>query len=177
MRHLIVFAAVAALSACSAQEEAEPSRAELTAPAATTWRQAVYQAGEEGPEPFVRALYDRYGGDLPAGDAPAPGQDPIYNRMLNAMIGADFMQAGEDEVPHLNEDPICGCQDGEIALTSVTVTETAAGRADAVVQFTRDGAPVTQTLKLEREGPMWRVADVIPEGERALTERLLEVIE
>jgi hypothetical protein len=48
--------------------------------------------------------------------------------------------------------------------------------AEGSEAFTRDGREVRQLMKLEREGPMWRVADVIPEGERPLTERLLELI-
>ncbi|MFN3353744.1 MAG: DUF3828 domain-containing protein [Brevundimonas sp.] len=179
MKRLIVSSVfAAAFAAACSQPAPEADPAEQAEPAAANRREAVYRAAEEGPEPFVRALFERYdaANPLPAGDEPPPGRDPMLGRTLNAMIGADARQAG-DEVPFLNFDPICGCQDGDIALQSVTITETEINKADAQVTFTRDGATINQVMKLEREGPMWRVADVIPQGERPLTERLLEVIE
>ncbi|MFN5083275.1 DUF3828 domain-containing protein [Brevundimonas sp.] len=177
MKRLIAAALVAvAATACSPPAEV-PAPAEQAEPAPADRRQAAYRAGEEGPEPFVRALFARYdaASPLPAGETPPPGREPLYGRTLNAMIGADARKAG-GEVPFLNFDPVCGCQDGEIVLQSVEIAETAVNQVDARVVFTRDGREVRQVMKLEREGPMWRVADVIPEGERPLTERLLEVI-
>jgi hypothetical protein len=175
MRHFALIAAVAAaLAACSDPGASEPA----DAPAAATLppgRPAVYQAATEGPEPFVRAVYAMYEANA-AGEPPPPGRDPIYGRTFNAAVGADFRQ-NRDQVPFLNFDPVCGCQDGQVRLTSVTVTPTERFKADALVGFTVDGQAKSQTLKLEREGQSWKIADVVPAGETSLLERIIATLE
>jgi hypothetical protein len=172
----VALALTMAVAACS--EGGEPADApKAAAPAAEPGRPAIYAAAAEGPEPFVRALYAVYEAGGPKGETPPPGQDPIYGRTLNAMIGADFRKAGPDQAPFLNFDPICDCQDqGTFTLDTVAITETGQNKADAAVTFTNDGERKSQTLKLEREGPMWRVADVVKPGEPPLSEQLLKVI-
>src|SRR5688500_9716878 len=108
---LIAAAACAALAACSSPEGAAPEPADAPA-ALPPGRPAIYEAARVGPEAFVRALYAAHTPGADMGEPPAPGQDPIYDRMLNAMIGADFAKAA-GEVPTLNYDPICDCQDSE----------------------------------------------------------------
>ena len=110
------------------------------------------------------------------GEPLRPGQEPIYGRMLNAMIGADFAKAA-GEVPTLNYNPICDCQDsGGFTLVSVTVTSSDPQTAEAAVVFTNMGETKRQTLKLVKEGPMWRVSDVLVPGRPALTEQLMAAI-
>lgn len=175
MRPFLIAVAVAALAACSPGGGAEtPANAPAARPPG---RPAIYDAARVGPEAFVRALYAVYatpGADM--GQPPAPGQDPIYDRMLNAMIGADFAKAA-GEVPTLNHDPICGCQDSAaFTLDSVAVTQSGPQAAEAAVVFTNAGETRRQTLKLVKEGPMWRVSDVLVPGEKPLTEQLLAAI-
>ena len=173
---LIAVAALAALAACSSPEGEVTEPADAAA-ALSPGRPAIYEAARVGPEEFVRALYAVH--ETPGtgmGEPLAPGQDPIYDRMLNAMIGADFRKAN-GEVPTLNYDPICDCQDSEgFALESVTVTQSGAAAAEAAVVFVNMGETKRQTLKLVKEGPMWRVADVLVPGRPALTEQLLAAI-
>lgn len=173
---LIAVAACAALAACSSPEREPPEPGDAPA-ALPPGRPAVYEAARVGPEEFVRALYAVHatpGASM--GEPPRPGQDPIYDRMLNAMIGADFAQA-EGEVPTLNHDPICDCQDSEgFALESVTVTQSGPAAAEAAVVFVNAGETKRQTLKLVKEGPMWKVSDVLVPGRPALTETLMAAI-
>lgn len=179
MRHFALIAVAAAalvagLAACSDPDAAEPA----DAPAAATLppgRPAVYQAATEGAEPFVRAVYAMYEANA-AGEPPPPGRDPMYGRTFNAAVGADFRQ-NRDQVPFLNFDPVCGCQDGQVRLTSITVTPTERFKADAAVAFTVDGQAKTQVLKLEREGQSWKIADVVPAGETSLLERIIATLE
>ena len=174
---LIAVAAFAALAACSPSGDAavEPADAPAAQPPG---RPAIYEAARVGPEEFVRALYAVHatpGASM--GEPPAPGQDPIYDRMLNAMIGADFAKAG-GEVGMLNYDPICGCQDsGDFTLESVTVAPGVdARKAEVAVVFSNMGETKRQTLKLVKEGPMWKVNDVFVPGEKPLTEQLMAAI-
>ena len=81
------------------------------------------------------------------------------------------------EVPTLNYDPICDCQDSEdFTLVSVTVTSSDPQAAEAAVVFTNMDETKRQTLKLVKEGPMWRVSDVLVPGRPALTEQLFAAI-
>jgi hypothetical protein len=180
MRPTLIAAALIALApiglaACSSPEGASE---QPEAPAALPpGRPAIYEAARAGPEQFVRALYAVHVSGTGMGEPPAPGQDPIYDRMLNAMIGEDFRKAA-GEVPTLNHDPICACQDsGPFSLDSLAVRPGANAReAEADVVFTNMGEQKRQTLKLVREGPMWKVADVLVPGEKPLTEQLMAAI-
>ncbi|RZI98126.1 MAG: DUF3828 domain-containing protein [Brevundimonas sp.] len=177
MRNWIVISAAAlALAACSPETPAgEPADAPAALPPG---RPAIYEAAKVGPEEFVRALYAVHATPgATMGPALPPGQDPIYDRMLNAMIGEDFRKAG-GEVPTLDYDPICGCQDsGDFRLDSVTVMPGAdARKADVAVVFSNMGETKRQTLELVKEGPMWKVNDVLVPGEKPLTEQLMAAI-
>lgn len=176
-------AAVLALTAaaCSAEKEA-PAPAEAAAPA-LTGRAAVYAAGEKDAEAFVRALYARAAAPQttpdPAEAAITPGRDPLYSRTLNALIGVDFREAqSRDEVPYLNYDPICACQyaDG-FALKTVTMTPDGPQAATAEVVFTNHGRERRQTLKLVKEGPMWRIGDIIDDKGKSLHDDLMALAE
>lgn len=169
-----VAGAILALAACSGAEDATAPEAATALPPG---RPAIYQAAGEGPEPFVRALYAVYVAGGPRDEPPAPGRDPIYSRMMNAMIGGDF-NAANGEVPYLNYDPICACQDqGDFTLESVAVTQAGPSAAEAAVVFTNLGETKRQTLKLVREGQSWRIEDVIDAEGKPLSVPLLAAIE
>jgi Protein of unknown function (DUF3828) len=176
-------AAVLALTAaaCSAEKEA-PAPAEAAAPA-LTGRAAVYAAGEKDAEAFVRALYARAAAPQttpdPAEAAITPGRDPLYSRTLNALIGVDFREAqSRDEVPYLNYEPICACQDADgFALKTVTMTPDGPQAATANVVFTNHSREHRQTLKLVKEGPMWRIADIIDDKGKSLHDDLMAIAE
>ncbi|HWQ85414.1 DUF3828 domain-containing protein [Brevundimonas sp.] len=176
MRHVLIAVVAAGLAACSSPEGAAPEPADAPA-ALPPGRPAIYEAAKVGPEEFVRALYAVHvtpGAGM--GEAPPPGRDPIYDRMLNAMIGEDFRKA-DGEVPTLNYDPICACQDsGDFTLDSVAVTQSGPQAAEAAVVFTNMGETKRQTLKLVKEGAMWKVNDVLVPGQKPLTEQLMAAI-
>ena len=177
MRHALIAAAIfTGLAACSpsGDQAVEPADAPAALPPG---RPAIYEAARVGPEEFVRALYAVY--PTPGtgmGEPLPPGQDPIYDRVLNAMIGADHAKAG-GEVGALGYDIICNCQDyGDFTLDSVTVTQSGPQAAEAAVVFTNSGNTSRQTLKLVKEGTMWKVSDVLVPGQPPLTEWLMAAI-
>lgn len=174
MRRILILGFAAALAACSQPEPETKAPTQPPAAALPPGRPAVYQAQTEGPEPFVRAVYEMTAaGDA---DAPPPGRDPIYDRTLNALIGEDFRKAG-NEVPTLNYNPICDCQDGRVALQSVTLTATGADAYDAEVSFTVEGEAKTQAVKLKKEGGRyWKIADILVPGREPLSKQLLAAI-
>ena len=156
---LVLTAVVVSLSACSDGEATKTAPPE--AAALPPGRPAIYAAQPEGPEPFVRALYAVYGAGGPKDATPPRGQDPIFSRQMNAVMGADIRLA-KDEAPEIDFDPICGCQDqGAFTLDSLAITQSGVNVAEAAVAFTNDGGIRRQTLKLVREGVNWKVEDVV----------------
>ena len=186
MRSLIVMSGIAlCLSACSQGEDAKaPETVSASASAGAgaailtgpVTRAQIYAAAGEGPEPFVRAIYAQYVNGGPQGEPPAPGQDPMYSRIMNALIGADVRAAG-GEVPTLNYDPLCACQDqGDFVVTAIAVAQADRNNAEANVAFTNMGEAKTLKLKLVREGPNWKVDDII-DGTKSLHDTLMAVAE
>lgn len=171
-------ALVLTAAACSPAEEAPPAPAE----APLTGRAAVYAAGEKDAEAFARALYANAAAPQandPAAATISPGRDPLYSRTLNALIGVDFREAeAKDEVPYLNYDPVCGCQDADgFALTALKMTPDGDKAASAEVTFLNQGQTRRQTLKLVKEGPMWRIADVVDDQGKSLHDALMAIAE
>ena len=164
------------LAACSPAEKTEVQPVPAAA-ALPPGRPAVYAVQAEGPEPFVRALYAVYVAGGPREAAPAPGRDPLYSRMMNAAMGAD-VRVARGEVPTLNYDLICGCQDqGEFTLDSLVVDQSGPTAATAAVVFTNAGRTTRQTLKLVREGVNWKVDDVVGADGRSVQQETIKVIE
>ena len=170
MRRAAVIAFAALACACSEPaQNAEPAPTAEAAPA-LTGREAVYEAARGTPEAFVRALYASYAASE---TPPAAGQDPVYSRMLNAMIGEDSRQRRT-----LSVDPICQCPPGSAAVTlqSVTIADEQPTTARAQVAFSQGGETRAQTLSLIKEGPLWRVEDIQPEDGRPVSKTLMAVI-
>ncbi|WP_029415192.1 DUF3828 domain-containing protein [Brevundimonas bacteroides] len=169
---LTAVAACAAIAACSPAEEAAPAdgaAADASASAGAVipptgsepvTREQIYAAAAEGPEAFARAIYGMYATGGPQGEPPAPGQDPIYSRTLNALIGNDFRAAG-GEVGTIDYDIFCQCQDQEgFAVNSMAAAQSDENTAAVSVVFTNMGEQKTAILNLVREGGNWKVDDV-----------------
>ena len=175
---VLVTATVLALTAtaCSPAEDKAPAPAE----APLTGRATIYAAGEQSAEAFARALYADAAAPMandPAKAAISPGRDPLYSRTLNALIGVDFREA-KGEIPYLNYDPVCACQDADgFALTALKMKPDGDKAALTDVTFVNHGKTQQQTLKLVKEGPMWRIADVIDARGRSLHDELMVIAE
>lgn len=184
MRALVITSVLAlALTACSQGDDAKApadasasATAGATLPAGPVTREQVYEAARQGPEAFVRAIYAQYVSGGPQGESPAPGQDPMFSRIMNALIGAD-VRAANGEVPTLNYDPFCACQDqADFAVTATAVAQSDPNNAEADVAFTNMGEAKNLKLKLVREGPSWRVDDIVDDG-TSLHDTLMAVAE
>jgi hypothetical protein len=168
-----IAAALLPLAGCDKPEAAAPPAAAALPPG----RPAVYAVQSEGPEPFVRALYAIYVAGGSKDPPPPPGQDPLYSRMMNATVGAD-VRVAKGEVPTLNYDLLCGCQDqGVFTLDSLAVTPDGPNAADAAVVFTNAGQTTRQTVKLVREGVNWKVDDIIGADGKSVQQETIKVIE
>jgi len=167
---LTAVAACAAIAACSPSEEAAPAdaaTAEASAGAVVppigtgpVTRAQIYAAAAEGPEPFARAIFAQYVNGGPSELPPPPGQDPIFSRTMNALMGDDF-RAANGEVGTIEYDIFCQCQDQDgFVVNSMAVAQGDENTASASVVFTNMGIEKTAILELVREGGNWKVDDV-----------------
>lgn len=66
-----------------------------------------------------------------------------------------------DEVPSLNGDPICGCQDWVIPAVAVTTKPGRDGEVLGTASFSNQGTRKTVRHRLVRAGGTWRIADIM----------------
>lgn len=123
----------------------------------------------EGAEAFIYALYASYAdGD----DARPWSGDRVWSPRMLALIRRDAELATED-LPYLDADPICDCQDWErLLVRAVTVATAHDGAIVATVRFVNAGEDKTAVLKLERGRLGWRVDDVLNPGYPSLAENI-----
>ena len=149
MRHVLIAAAVLALTACS--PEAEPAAA---AP-------AVAGVVDPAAEAFVRSLYTVEQGGTSTNEG---GEGPMFSARTQALLDEDVAVTPEGYVGY-EEIHLCDCSDdGGMVLDSVTMTARGPGRMDATVSMTWTMAqpPETkrQTLNLIKEKGHWVIDDI-----------------
>ncbi|HXV01341.1 MAG TPA: hypothetical protein VG166_12675 [Caulobacteraceae bacterium] len=126
---------------------------------------SVQAADIAGARAFVTALYGHYptAGRKGGFDALDAKQIPrLFHPSLIALIKEDERLAG-DEVPALDGDPVCDCQDdGDMAFTIRRVGATGPTRAVAeVLRRSADNQPLeTLTLDLLFSDGRWRIWDI-----------------
>lgn len=167
MRLTLIALVVATLAACD-------KPAEETAPTAnlTSLAMAAPQASSDGAEAFVRALYASYS---EAEDANPWSGPRVWSRRMEALVRRDA-ELATDDLPYLDADPICSCQDWErLSVRTVALSPVRAdGSVEATVRFVNAGEDNTVLLKLVREADGWRVDDVMNPGYPSLAENLAE---
>jgi len=110
------------------------------------------------PDQFVRSLY-------PPLSARYENEEAFSDR-LAALIDEDLRLAGDDDLPFMNYDPICNCQDWEASrLESVTTAPDPDGTVAATATLDNLGYKTRIVFRLRREHGGWRIDDVTgPEG-------------
>lgn len=140
---------------------------------------ASAQEGSEGAENFVRAVYASYSND-PDATPPMVGRSPdVWSDRMSALIARDQELANGD-LPYLDADPICNCQDWEdLTVQHVRIYQDRTGRYGsrmARVEFTNAGTPTTVILSLDgNPNQGWKIDDIVSEdGYPSLAEALAE---
>jgi hypothetical protein len=165
MRHVLIAAAVLALSACS--PEGEPAAA---APAPAS-------AVDPAAEAFVRGLYTVEQGGTSTGAEDEGDAGPMFSARTQALLDEDVAVTPEGYVGY-EEIHLCDCSDdGGMVLDSVTMTPRGPDRMDATVSMTWTMAqpPETkrQTLNLIKEKGHWVIDDIERDLSDALPHRTL----
>ena len=122
---------------------------------------ASAQGGSDGAEAFVRSVYASYteDGPWPIDEARL---DEVFTPRTAALIRRDRELSGDD-LPYLDADPICNCQDFE----DLRVLETRASRDDQgriliSTRFEDFGQETTSIFVVERGASQaWRIDDIL----------------
>ena len=144
MRIMLVAAALMALAGCARAEEG-----------------GAAQEGSEGAEAFVRSVYASY-----RDDAPWPIDearlDEVFTPRMAALIRRDRALAGDD-LPYLDADPICGCQDFEdIRVLEARASRDSQRRVGVAVRFVNGGAETSSASRRARSSTRSRVSKPVP---------------
>ena len=135
---------------------------------------AVAQRADASAEAFVREIYAGYAASEVSDAPPAGDGAPMWSRRMAALIDRDI-ELAKDDLPFLDADPICNCQDWEgIAVQSVRLRAIGRGRVEATVRFVNGGEAQTGRFILIREDGGWRIDDVLNPPYRGLAARLAE---
>lgn len=125
---------------------------------------AEAQEGREGAAAFVRSVYASYGeeGPWPTDEARL---DEVFSPRLAALIRRD-RELAIDDLPYLDADPICLCQDVEgIAVMSAGAGWTRAHRVMVSVRFVNGGEERHITfLMAGNPNQGWRIDDIVNMG-------------
>ena len=108
---------------------------------------------------FVTALYAAYQRE-PGPDYTGRQASRVFTPDLISLMRRSAATAPKGDVPPLDGDPICDCQDYEIRDIAVSVVADGPAGAHATASFRNAGEPTTIRLDLVRLRTGWRVADV-----------------
>ncbi|MES2835207.1 MAG: DUF3828 domain-containing protein [Pseudomonadota bacterium] len=137
---------------------------------------ASAQEGSEGAKEFVEGVYASYQDDQPW-PIDDTRLDAVWSPRMAALIRRD-RELADGELPYLDADPICNCQDFEnLTVRHVQIYQDRTGRYGsrmARVEFTNAGEEVTIVLSLAGNPIQgWRIDDVVnQDGYPSLAENL-----
>lgn len=120
---------------------------------------SVAQTGDSDAEirQFLAALYAPYARD--GADPGLVAQRDIFDARLGDLLARDLAQAG-DELPAMDYDPLCNCQDFGGLRHEVSKLVVNGDRATAEVTITNFGQRSRLTYMLARTQDGWRIADI-----------------
>ncbi len=96
---------------------------------------------------------------------------------LEAVLKRDYEITPKDEMPSLNGDPICGCQEWEITSVAITVRGDDDGEAVGTPSFLNFGRPSRIRFRLQATNKGWRIADIMSDNMPSLRQYVLDDIQ
>jgi ABC-type transporter MlaC component len=116
---------------------------------------------------FVAGLFATYQDDK----KPPAGAHQIYDAQLQTLMDEDVRLA-KGEVPALDFDPVCQCQDFAKLQATLTVRSSSASAAVVMARFRDIGitaSPVRQAVfELSKEHGAWRIHDIHADDPKSL---------
>ena len=153
MRITLLAAMLMAVAGCAEAEERPAGPA------------AAVQEGSEGAEAFVRSVYASYRDEEPWPIDEAR-LDEVFSPRMAGLIRRDRALA-DGELPYLDADPICSCQDFEdIRVLRARVSRDGEGRVVVTVRFVNGGEETTTAFRMAgNPNRGWRIDDILDAGD------------
>lgn len=127
------------------------------------------QNNAQSPQDFITLLYSDETVNL----------DQLFSPALRNILTENIRLTPRDEVPWLNFNPLCGCQDGEVRVQKiVSVSPEKRGRHETAMQVfysLPNEAESTVVLKLLPDGMTWKIDDFVYPETGSLKMKLQEV--
>lgn len=142
--------AFALLVGCSEPVNVEKSTEATSAATAPSDAAAVDQTPQI--LAFLETAYVQFEQD----GASSPENSQIFENSLVALMAADEAATPDDEMPTLDSDPLCSCQDFSIGKTVFRIHDVTANTAKAHVKLVDSEV----SLDLVKQGDDWRIHDV-----------------
>jgi hypothetical protein len=122
---------------------------------------------------FLESAYQLYRNGGKGIDFTGPRASQYFHSSLLTLIHADIKANGPDNVPAIDYDPICGCQDWDgIWDLNVEVTAESAQKAEANLSFSLRNPKFHDKDELRRlkitlvaEHSGWRIYDIVDESD------------
>ena len=142
--------------------------------AALVFNASTAGAGDtEDPKAFLAGLFATYQDN----SKPPAGSHRIYDAQLQALMDDDVRLA-KGEVPALDFDPLCQCQDYEHLQASLTVRSASPAAADVAVTLRDLGMPKDKprdaVFDLVKERGAWRIHDIHADDPKSLRAFLIQ---
>jgi len=120
------------------------------------------QEGSEGAADFVREVFARYANDDADGRWPMAEEnlDAVWSPGTAALIRRD-RELANDDLPYLDADPLCGCQDWQDLRVIEARFYRVGGERRVAVKFSNMGEVSTVIVELYGHPGSWRLDDII----------------
>jgi hypothetical protein len=123
---------------------------------------------------FLAGIYEKYQHGQKGIDFSGPDAGLYYQSSLVALLREDIDINGPENVPAVDYDPICGCQDWDgIWGLKIDVTAESAAKAEARVSFRLLGPNYNGRRFLKKlivslvaERGQWRIYDIVDESDQ-----------
>jgi hypothetical protein len=141
--------------------------------AAVLWVGAARPGDTKDARAFVAGLFATYRDNK----KPPAGSHHVYDSQLQALMDEDVRLA-KGEVPALDFDPLCQCQDYQHLQGHVTMRSSSSSAAVVAVTLRDLGMPNEKprdaVFDLVKEGGRWRIHDIHADDPKSLRAFLIE---
>jgi hypothetical protein len=129
------------------------------------------------PRSFLEEVYDHYRDDESPLEPQGRDADMLFDKDLAKLIRQDREESKQrGEVPILDGDPICDCQEhGDLSDVEIAApTRNTTDSASATVIFADGDEKVELNYDLVREGSLWKIYDISNKENGSLRKMLSE---
>jgi len=134
---------------------------------------------QQSPEQFLQGIYANYTSGHSTFEPLGKQGELLFEHSLFLLIQKDALGSNaKNEVPLLNGDPICNCQEyHKLKNLKIVAANTGNPHPAASVSFTNEGKPETMQFELVPSGDTWKIFDIVTSDTGSLRDYLVKGLE